>query len=221
MEKRRYLLLGGGDLAREAVAILKDIANTDGASCVIAVYDDAPDKVASCFDTVCSSTEEVVAKCPPGQWLALGCAGDPASRTSLWSRFHKLGYRFATACSAQATSYGESVGEGCVVFPGARLAVGCCLGQDVLVNFNAVVGHDTLIGGHSVIGPGAQLGGGIKGGDGVLYGIGCCVLQYKKIGQGSVIAAGSSVWTDVPAGVTVMGVPAVVREVPGRARNRC
>jgi len=214
-----YLLLGGGDLAREVVAVLQERAAADGALCAVAVYDDHPDNIAACFESVCLSPKEALQKCPPGLWLALNCVGDPAARASLWGRFRELGYRFATVCSPTATCYTQSLGEGCVVFAGARLAVGCRLGRDVVVNFNAVVGHDAVIGDHSVISPGAQLGGRIDGKERVLYGIGCCVLQGKTIGEGSVIAAGSSVWTDVPPGETVVGVPAVARRIPGRRHD--
>ena len=97
------------------------------------------------------------------------------------------------------------------------MAIGCRLAEDVLVNFNATIGHDTVIGAHSVISPGVQLGGRISSGKRVMFCIGACVLQRRSIGDDSVISAGAAVWTDVPENVTMVGVPAVSRKVPGRS----
>jgi serine O-acetyltransferase len=63
-----------------------------------------------------------------------------------------------------------------------------------------------------------------KIGDGVLLGTGCHVLGNIKIGVGAKVAAGSVVLENVPAHVTVAGVPAkpICRTigVPGMTMNQ-
>lgn len=207
MAKTRYLLLGAGDVAREVTAILGEIAHQSGPEYEIACFSDNPDAIAPCFKLSCSSQSDALERFPPGSWRAICCVGSPSSRASFYDRFRELGYRFISVCHPGATSYADTIGDGSVVFPGARLAVGARIGRNVIVNFGATIGHDTVIGDHSVVNPGAQLSGRISGGARVLYGINCSVLQGKTIGDGAVIAAGSSAWFDVPPNVTVVGVP--------------
>jgi len=211
----RFLLLGAGDLAREVAKILAGAAAEFGTSCDIAAFNNGPGACAPDFTRTCASSVEALRDFPPSEWQAIGCVGNPRVREALYTQFYRMGYIFATACHPDATLFGGEIGPGCVIFPGARLAVGCRLAEDVVVNFNATVGHDTVIGAHSVIAPGVQLGGRISCGKRVVFGIGSAVLQQKRIGDDAVVSAGAAVWTDGPAGVTMVGVPASARKVPG------
>jgi sugar O-acyltransferase (sialic acid O-acetyltransferase NeuD family) len=185
--------------------------------CEIAVYSDLPGAIGPENTRFCTSTSEAVRDFPPLEWQAIGCVGNPRVREAMYRQFCELGYVFGKACHQDATLFAEQIGPGCVIFPGARLAIGCRLAEDVVVNFNATVGHDTMVGAHTIIAPGVQLGGRILCGKRVMFGIGSSVLQQRCIGSDSVISAGASVWTDVPAGGTMVGVPAAVRKVPGRS----
>lgn len=212
----RYLLLGAGDLARETARILQDIASAKGLACEIAAYNDRVPG-SPVFTRQCLSLEQALEQCPPSlEWQAINCLGSPRLRESMYTRFRDAGYRFASAIHPDATVYADEIGDGCVVFPGARLGIGSRLEQNILVNFNAGIGHDCVIGAHSNISPGVQLGGHVHGGRRVVYGLGASVLQGRRIEDDAVIAAGSAVWTNVDSGVTMIGVPAVARKMPGR-----
>jgi acetyltransferase EpsM len=211
----RYLLLGAGDLARETARILQDVAAAKGATCEIAAYNDRV-LGSPAFGHQCLSLDEALERCPPGEWRAIGCLGAPHLREAMYTRFRAAGYRFGTAVHPHATVFAGEIGDGCIVFPGARLGVDCRLGADVVINFNAGIGHDCLIGAHSNVSPGVQLGGRVVAGKRVVFGLGGSVLQGRRIEDDAVISAGSAVWTNVEAGVTMIGVPAVARKVPGR-----
>jgi serine O-acetyltransferase len=79
------------------------------------------------------------------------------------------------------------------------------------INNEAVVGENCDIGHQVTIGTSA---GGRKGapviGDGVYVGAGAKIIGKIKVGDGAKISANSLVMTNVPAGATVMGVPARV-----------
>lgn len=213
----RYLLLGGGDLVREVARLLVDTAADSGQPCKIAVFSDRPNALIPESAEFCSTPSEALQRFPPSDWHAIGCLGEPKMREAMYVQFRDMGYTFAKACHRDTTVFAEQIGAGSVVFPGVRLAIGCSLAEDVLVNFNATIGHDTVIGAHSVISPGVQLGGRIFCGERVMIGIGASVLQRRRIGNDSVVSAGAAVWTNVPENVTMVGVPAVSRKVPGRS----
>jgi sugar O-acyltransferase (sialic acid O-acetyltransferase NeuD family) len=191
--------------------ILNDVSSISGGQCEIAAFSDDPSRVSAEFGNFAVGLDQAVRDFPPSHWQAIGCSGDPVSRDRLYRRFRETGYAFATACHPNATVLTDNIGPGCVVFPGARLAVGVRLAEDVLVNFNATIGHYTALGAHTNVNPGVQLGGGICSGERVVFGIGSSVLPRKKVGDDAVISAGSAVWRDVPARCTMVGVPAVVR----------
>lgn len=114
-----------------------------------------------------------------------------------------------------------SVGLGVDIHPAARIGKGLMLdhANGIVVGETAVIENNVSIL-HSV-----TLGGtGKKGGDrhpkirqGVLLGAGCKVIGNIEVGEGAKVGAGSVVLEDVPAHVTVAGVPAVVVGRPGEA----
>jgi acetyltransferase-like isoleucine patch superfamily enzyme len=64
------------------------------------------------------------------------------------------------------------------------------------------------------------MGGEVEVGERAFVGIGAVVLPRVRIGAGSTVAAGAVVTRDVPAGATVVGVPArIVRPRLAAARN--
>jgi len=100
--------------------------------------------------------------------------------------------------------------EGALVCAGVVATVNIKLQAFALCNFACTLGHEATIGRGSVINPGANVSGGVTIGDGVLVGTGARVLQYLSVGEGATVGAGAVVTQNVPAGVTVVGIPAKV-----------
>ena len=113
-----------------------------------------------------------------------------------------------------------SVSRSARVEDGAVVLAGCVLGAGVRVGVNAVlysaivVEHGSTIGEHAYLSPGVVLSGTVRVESRAFLGAGAVVLPGVTIGEGATVGAGAVVLEDVPAGATVLGVPA--RERGGR-----
>jgi sugar O-acyltransferase (sialic acid O-acetyltransferase NeuD family) len=102
------------------------------------------------------------------------------------------------------------IGNGCQLLPGCIVNAGAQLGMNVIVNSGAIVEHDCTIGNHVHIATGAKLTSTIRVGDEAHIGAGATIRQCITIGEKAVIGAGAVVVKNVPANVTVIGIPAGV-----------
>lgn len=98
--------------------------------------------------------------------------------------------------------HGSIVQRGVTLMPYARVDEGCKL------NVNSTVHHEARIGAFTTLAPGSQILGNVTIGERVYVGAGAVIRQRCRIGDGAVIGAGAVVVADVPAGATVVGVPA-------------
>ncbi|OQA45069.1 MAG: putative acetyltransferase EpsM [Chloroflexi bacterium ADurb.Bin325] len=135
--------------------------------------------------------------------------GDNRTRELIMKWLMAADERLAVARHPAATiARGVTIGAGSVVCAGAIVNTGSCIGNNTILNTGCSVDHHNRIGDYVHIGPGAHLGGDVIVEDGVLVGIGATVLPQATIGAWSRIGAGAVVTKSVPAGVTVVGVPA-------------
>jgi len=109
--------------------------------------------------------------------------------------------------SAVISQYAD-LGAGTVVMPGVVVNVSSQIGDGVILNTGCSIDHDCTIGDCTHISPGARLAGGVKVGAQSWIGIGTSVKQLVQIGQRVTVGAGAAVVTDLPDGVTAVGVPA-------------
>jgi acetyltransferase EpsM len=101
---------------------------------------------------------------------------------------------------------------GCVINARAVIASNVKIEEHVFVNRNASIGHDSRLSRFSIVQPGANLAGHITVKEGAVIGIGASVIEDQTIGRHSVVAAGAVVTREVPPGVLVAGVPAIVKK---------
>jgi sugar O-acyltransferase (sialic acid O-acetyltransferase NeuD family) len=103
---------------------------------------------------------------------------------------------------------------GALLCAGAVVQAEARIGRHVIVNTSAVVEHDVVVEDFAHIAPGVRLAGGVHVGEGALIGVGAIVLPGITVESAAIVGAGAVVLADVPAGTTVVGVPA--RIVGGR-----
>ncbi|MBA5850001.1 2,3,4,5-tetrahydropyridine-2,6-dicarboxylate N-acetyltransferase [Clostridium sp. cel8] len=119
--------------------------------------------------------------------------------------------------------------KGAVIMMGAVVNIGAEIGEGTMVDMNAVVGARGKLGKNVHLGAGSVIAGVLEPpskspciiGDNVLIGANSVILEGVKIGNGSVIAAGSVVVKDVPENVVVAGSPAkVVKVVDDKTKDK-
>ncbi len=133
------------------------------------------------------------------------------ARRTLLSLVRQAGFELPSLIHRHAyVSNTATLGQGTVVFAGAVVQAEARVGDGVIINTAATVDHDCVIGDVVHICPGVHLGGSVEIGQGSWVGIGSTVREGIGIGEGVVIGAGACVVSDVPSGVTAIGVPAKV-----------
>lgn len=147
----------------------------------------------------------------------LTCFGDGRARNGVRRQLEARGARFATLVSPDAMAVAPLRGSVNSVFFGAcSISSGVTLGDDLLVQGFAVVGHDVAVGTGVTIGSHAFIGGAARLEPFCTIHPHAVVLPHVVVGEGAVVGAGTVAIKDVPPGATVFGVPAKLI-VPGKA----
>ncbi len=147
--------------------------------------------------------------------------GDPATRALIAARYRNT-ITFANLIHP-TTSFGRGQREvierqvGTVIFAGARLSNAITIGDFVLINPNATIGHDVDIGDFVTICPGANVSGNVCIGSCAWIGAGAVINQgtperARRVGEGAVVGSGAVVVSDCEDSATYAGVPA--RKMP-------
>jgi acetyltransferase EpsM len=130
-------------------------------------------------------------------------------RMGIVRRLVDEGRQLATLIHPSAVvSPSASIEPGCVVSPLVVVGARSRIGEGTVLNRGALIGHHTEIGRYSTIGPGANVAGKVVLGEQVYVGAGAVVRDHLRIGDRAVIGMGAVVVKDVPADVTVVGIPA-------------
>ena len=145
---------------------------------------------------------------PAGVRYVIG-VGDSGSREQIDKRMSASGFEATTLVHPSASLGGDvRLAPGVVLAAGARVTTNVTLGRHSQLNVGACVSHDCVVGDYVTLSPGTFVNGECEVGDRAFFGTGAIVTPRTRIGGGATVAAGAVVLADVPAGTTVMGVPA-------------
>lgn len=225
-----WVVFGAGGHARSVVDVLERLGTS-----VVAVVGEAGGREwhVDLLDDEDAAIERVLTE----GLAAIVAIGAPEPRMALLGRLRTAAQHARTARSAHSSQEGSDVsssvqiapavvaatatvspratlGEGSVVLEHAHVGPSARLGVGVIVNTAAIIEHDCVVGDGVHVAPGAALLGAARVGDGAFVGSGARILPRVEVGAGVTIGAGAVVTRSVPAGNTVVGVPA------GPAANR-
>lgn len=144
----------------------------------------------------------------PPQPYVIGIGSGPV-RATIDQRLTAAGWEAATLIHPSA-SLGHDVllGAGTVICAGVRMTTNISLGRHVHINLNSTVGHDSTLADYATVNPLVAISGGVTLGARSMVGTSAAVLQNLAVGPDAVVGAGAVVVRDVPANVTVKGLPA-------------
>lgn len=97
---------------------------------------------------------------------------------------------------------------GTFVAPGAIIHPSTRMGRHVHIGAGATIAQDCRLDDFVTVSPGAHICGDVTLRTGVMVGAGAVVKNLVTIGAGTTIGCGAAVVCDVPAMITVAGVPA-------------
>jgi len=103
-----------------------------------------------------------------------------------------------------------SHGVGCFINKRVVIGAESKIGDFVVINRGACLGHHLVLENYVSIGPGVTTGGGVKIGKGALIGTGATLLPEVNIGENAIVGGGAVVTKDVPSNSIVIGNPAKV-----------
>ena len=124
------------------------------------------------------------------QWYR---AGRPVAKLLTWINFFLFGIEIDARCP---------IGPGCYLPHAAGTVIGARS-----IGASATIYHQVTLGARKME---IDLVGRPSIGDDVVLGAGAKVLGHISVGDGCVVAPNSLLLESIPAGVTVMGVPAIV-----------
>jgi sugar O-acyltransferase (sialic acid O-acetyltransferase NeuD family) len=137
-------------------------------------------------------------------------------RQRAFDELRAAGVPFATFVHPRATiDPTVTLGSGTVVLANCTIDLHSRIGENVYVAPQAFISHDVEIGAHCYLSASIALAGRTRVGQRCFLGIGTITINGITIGDGSHTGAGAVVVKDVPPGVLVVGVPAVVKRAAG------
>ena len=204
---KKLLIVGAGGFGRELYAWASQHPDCGKAWTVVGFLDDNPEALKPFGDF--ASVRPLTSHQPSADQLHLVGLGMPVLKEKLVAPLVSAGAEFLTFVHPSAI-IGDRVtlGRGVVVCPGAILSVDIDVGEFALVNLNCTIGHDARLGAWTSLSAQCDITGHVRVADRVFLGSRASIIPGKTVGSRATVGAGAVVVTDVPAAVTVVGIPA-------------
>jgi len=204
---KKLLIVGAGGFGRELHAWAAQHPDCGRAWTPAGFLDDDPEALAQ-FGRF-APVHPLAGHRPSPDNVYLAGLGLPPLKEKLVAPLVAAGAEFLTFVHPQALLGARvKLGQGVVICPGAILSADIEVGDFAMVNLNCTVGHDATLGAWTSLSAQCDITGHVRVADRVFLGSRASIIPGRSVGSRSVVGAGAVVVTDVPADVTVVGIPA-------------
>ncbi len=210
--RAQIVIYGAGGFAREVAWLIQSCAPQRVLDVACFVDDDPARHGEQMNGLHVLGLQEARHNYPHAKMVA--AVGDPRGRRVVVEKAVAAGFEFDTIVQpgVQRSKWIE-IGSGTVICAGCILTTNIVIGEHVQVNLDCTVGHDVVMESYATLAPGVHVSGNVHIGSGAYIGTGAVMINGHPgrplvIGEGSVVGAGACVTKSLPAGVTVVGVPA-------------
>jgi sugar O-acyltransferase (sialic acid O-acetyltransferase NeuD family) len=213
VEENQVAVYGAGGFAREVAWLIHSCNGSNEAFSVVCFIDDNAENHGRLLNEIpIMGLSEARAQFPHAK--VVGGVGAPRTRQVMMEKAAAAGFEFGVFIhpNVERSRFLE-VGEGTVVCAGNVLTTNITLGRHVQINLDCTIGHDVTMGDYVTLAPGVHVSGCVRLGRRAYVGTGAVFVNGTQeeplvIEDDVVVGAGACVTKSVPAGLTVVGVPA-------------
>ncbi len=134
----------------------------------------------------------------------IGSLPDQDIRWVVAENLRNKGYRFQQVIHPNAViARNVTLEEGIQIMAGVIIQPDVKIGTDSIINTGVIIDHDCVISDNCHLAPGVCCSGSVSVGKNVHIGTGANIIQGVNIGEKTVIAAGTTLYKDIPPGSLV------------------
>lgn len=207
------VIYGAGGHARETVWLIDEVSTADTPIHAACLVEDPPTRHGTTLLGIpVMGLIDARARFPHARITV--AVGNSKTRETLTDKATQAGFKFVSLVHpGTLASPHNRFGEGLSVSAGCIITTNVTLGRHAQVNIACTISHDVTAGDYLTLAPGVRISGCVLFGNSVQVGTGATFVNGTldrplKVGDDAVIGAGACVTKDVPAGATVVGVPA-------------